>query len=65
MLPQDYRSISFSPEIEDGYLVNRELRRMEAYSDAADNQSEIEQQIEKIKNAYEEILESGDEPWWK
>lgn len=65
MLPQDYRSLSFSPEIEDGYLVNRELRRMEAYSDAADNQSEIEQQIEKIKNAYEEILESGDEPWWK
>lgn len=57
MLPQDYNNLSFLPDESDSYLVSRELRRMKAYSEGADNERDILSLIDKIKHAYREVLE--------
>ncbi|WP_368644720.1 DEAD/DEAH box helicase family protein [Alkalibacterium putridalgicola] len=60
MLPQDFRSLLFSPEEADGYFVSRELRRMKSYNSAASNNNENRELIEDIEEAYKEVIEMED-----
>ena len=57
ILPQNYEDITFNPTIEDAYLVDRELRRMEEYNYASNNKEENLVKIEKIKEVYNDVLE--------
>lgn len=57
MLPQDIESIEFYPSFEDAYLVDRELRRMEEYNYASNNNIENKMIIDEIRNKYSEVLE--------
>lgn len=57
MLPEPIENSSFNPVIEDGYLVERELRRIKEYSYASENKEEVDNLIFEIENAYKDILE--------
>lgn len=58
MLPQDYKNSFFVPDEADGFLVARELRRMNAYCSGSKNEEEVREIIEEITFNYQNVLES-------
>lgn len=60
MLPQDYSADTFEPDEADAYFVARELKRMRAYQDGADNFNEIQKKINIIEDAYRDLLEANE-----
>lgn len=57
LLPRNIDDPNFSPDESDAYLVHRELKRMKSYMNGSSNEYSTQLLIDKITNAYYDILE--------
>lgn len=57
MLPQDFRRIDVDIDEADVYIIQRELKRMQAYMNGADNEDAVAVLVDEIETVYKEYLE--------